>query len=250
MFIIDLICDMIKGRLCETSIDPCTNNPCQNNALCLSTSDGYQCLCSSSIYTGSLCEINQNPCQYSPCQNGICQLLGKTSSFRCICYPGYTGQFCHIKINYCLSQPCENDGICANVATGFVCTCLTNFTGPTCSIRMNSCLNQLCLNDKTSINSKIICPLGFANPPNCLDDINECLLEIEPCKHSGQCINTIGSYYCQCNQYYQGMDCSIPIDPCLSNPCIASNSISCTSVMKNQNSIDFNCTCRVEFTGK
>jgi Notch-like protein len=242
---------MIKGRLCETSIDPCTNNPCQNNALCLSTSTGYKCVCSSSIYTGSLCEINQNPCQYSPCQNGICQLLGNTSSFRCICYPGYTGQFCHIKINYCLSQPCENNGICANVATGFVCTCLANFTGLTCSIRINSCLTEPCFDDNNNNNhNQMICPEGFTKLPNCLEDINECLLETEPCKNSGQCINTIGSYYCQCNEYYQGNDCSIPIDPCLSNPCTASNSISCTSIINNRNVIDFNCTCRVGFAGK
>jgi hypothetical protein len=238
-------CDYIKGRLCEISIDPCINNPCQNNALCLSMSTGYKCLCASPVYTGSLCEINQNPCQYSPCQNGICQLLGNTSSFSCICYPGYTGQFCHIKINYCLSQPCENNGICANVATGFVCTCLSDFTGSTCSIRMNSCVNQTCLEDKT-----IHCPLGYTNPPNCLEDLNECLLDVEPCKNGGKCVNTIGSYYCQCNENYQGNDCSIPIDPCLSNPCIASSSISCTSIMRNKNSFDFNCTCRIGFTGK
>jgi hypothetical protein len=116
---------------------------------------------------------------------------------------------------------------------------------------MNTCRDQFCLNEKTTMNIEMICPIGFSNPPDCLVDINECLLEIEPCKNNGQCINTIGSYYCQCNQYYQGIDCSIPIDPCLSNPCIASNSISCTSIMGiNQNSINFNCTCRVEFTGK
>ena len=157
-----------------------------------------------------------------------------------MCYPGYTGQFCHIKINYCLSQPCENNGICANVATGFICTCLTDFTGLTCSIRMNS----------TSKNDTINCPLGFTNPPNCAEDINECVLEKEVCKNGGICVNTNGSYYCQCNEFYQGNDCNIPIDPCLSNPCIASNSISCTSIMRNMSLIDFNCTCRVGFTGK
>ncbi|CAF4618015.1 unnamed protein product [Rotaria sp. Silwood1] len=231
------------GRLCEISIDPCANNPCQNNALCLSTSTGYKCLCSSSVYTGPLCEINQNPCQYSPCQNGICQLLDNTSSFSCICYPGYTGQFCHVKINYCLSHPCENNGICSNVATGYVCTCSSDFTGTTCSIRMNTCFNQTCLD-----NNIIHCPQGFTDPPNCLGDIDECLLESEPCKNGGECINTMGSYYCQCNEHYQGNDCSIPIDSCISNPCIASNSISCTSVISDTHSIDFNCTCRVGFT--
>ena len=109
---------------------------------------------------------------------------------------------------------------------------------------MNSCLNQTC-----SDYSLIHCPQGFTNPPSCIEDIDECLLKDEPCKNGGQCINTIGSYYCQCNEHYQGNDCSIVIDSCISNPCIASNSVSCTSVISNMNSIDFNCTCRVGFTG-
>ena len=197
------------------------------------------------MYTGSLCEINQNPCQYSPCQNGICQPLGNTSSFSCMCYPGYTGQFCHIKINYCLSQPCEHQGICASMATGFTCLCLPGSTGPSCSILLDTCLSPPCLDNQTST-----CSSGWTNPPTCADDIDECLLHAELCKNGGQCVNSIGSYSCQCNSYYQGNDCSIPIDPCLSNPCVASNSISCTSIMNASQSIDFNCTCRVGFTGR
>ncbi|CAF3399711.1 unnamed protein product [Rotaria socialis] len=233
------------GRLCEISIDPCANNPCQNNALCLSTSTGYKCLCSSSIYTGSLCEKNQSPCLYSRCQNGMCQSLENSNSFSCICYPGFTGQFCHLKIDYCLSQPCENKGICASVATGFVCTCPSNFHGTTCSNAINPCLNESCLDN----NHIIDCPQGLTGPPDCVTDIDECLLENEPCKNGGLCINTIGSYHCECYEHYQGSDCSIPIDSCTSSPCIASNSISCTSVISDTNSIDFKCTCRVGFTG-
>ena len=233
-------CDLLKGRLCETSIDPCTNNPCQNNALCLSTPTGYRCLCSSPLYTGLSCEINQNPCQHSACLNGICQSLESTNSFRCICYPGYAGQFCQIKIDYCVSQPCENHGVCASMATGFVCTCLPTFTGQTCSMSLDPCSSGSC-----SKNDTLRCPVGLTNPPTCSEDINECLLDKEPCKNGGQCINAMGTYHCQCTAFYQGADCSVPIDPCLSNPCIASNSVSCTSIMNNRSSIEFNCTCRV-----
>jgi Notch-like protein len=114
---------------------------------------------------------------------------------------------------------------------------------------MNACRDQSCLNEKITMKTQMICPKGFSNPPNCLEDINECLLEIEPCKNGGQCINTIGSYYCQCNQYYQGSDCSIPIDPCSSNPCVASGSISC-SVAINGTNYGYSCTCQLGHTGK
>lgn len=212
----------------------------------MSTSTGYRCLCPSPIYTGSLCEINQSPCQFSPCHNGICQVLDNPNSFSCSCYPGFTGQLCDRKINYCLSQPCKNNGVCANVGTGFVCTCTSGFTGSTCSSPISSCVNESCY-DTSYIGD---CPPGLAGPPDCLEDVNECLLDSEPCKNGGTCINTIGSYYCQCYEHYQGNDCSIPIDSCISNPCMASNSISCASVMSQSNSIDYNCTCRVGFTGK
>lgn len=237
----------MKGRLCEISTDPCANNPCQNNALCLSTSTGHKCLCPSPVYTGLLCEINQSPCQYSPCQNGICQPLGNTSSFSCNCYPGYTGQFCHLKINYCLSQPCENNGVCANIATGFVCTCLPGFTGPTCSVLEKSYSNNASNLDH---NRTVQCPQGFTNPPHCTEDINECLLEKDLCKNGGECINTVGSYLCKCNEYYHGNDCNTPFDLCVTNPCLPSNSISCTSTITNMSSLNYNCTCHVGFTGK
>jgi hypothetical protein len=77
-----------KGLLCDTPVNPCAVNPCQNNGLCLLTSTGYQCQCSP-YYTGPLCNITLNPCDYSPCQNGgQCQLLGNISSFNCACPSG------------------------------------------------------------------------------------------------------------------------------------------------------------------
>ena len=161
-----------------------------------------------------------------------------------MCYPGYTGQFCHIKINYCLSQPCENGGICASTATDFSCTCPSNYTGSTCSILNDSCATPPCLNYQTHI-----CPTGLANPPECMEDIDECLLNQDLCKNEGQCVNDFGTYHCQCHPHYQGDDCSIPIDPCLSNPCIASNAIACSSTTSNSTWLNYTCTCRVGFTG-
>ncbi len=92
--------DYYQGHLCESSINTCAINPCQNNGLCLPTSTGYQCQCSTS-YTGSLCQTPVNPCGYSPCQNGgQCNSIGN-NSFYCACP---TGIFLHRrrKKNICL----------------------------------------------------------------------------------------------------------------------------------------------------
>jgi Notch 1 len=289
--------DVHQGRLCETPINPCSINPCQNNGLCLPTLRGYQCQCSI-YYTGPLCEITLNPCDYSPCRNGgTCRFSGNSTLFTCLCAPGkrdknetvfvhvnmswlgFTGQFCDTQINNCASQPCINNGVCANTVTGFQCICSAIYTGPTCSILINPCLSQPCLSNNTlnctsTINSYMcICQPGFTGVHEndttrhdteyialfvllllligltCAQSINACGLVPIPCRNGGTCINTINGYICQCTPFFQGSDCSIPIDPCSSNPCIASNAISC-QIIANGTRFGYTCTCRTGFSGK
>lgn len=40
-----------------------------------------------------------------------------------------------------------------------------------------------------------------------------------PCEHAGKCINTLGSFECQCLQGYTGPRCEIDVNECISNPC-------------------------------
>lgn len=40
-----------------------------------------------------------------------------------------------------------------------------------------------------------------------------------PCEHKGKCINTLGSFECQCLQGYSGPRCEIDVNECVSNPC-------------------------------
>ncbi len=48
---------------------------------------------------------------------------------------------------------------------------------------------------------------------------------------------------------YQGSDCSIPADPCASNPCVATGSIAC-QITTNSTPYGFSCTCMLGHTGK
>ncbi|CAF2104402.1 unnamed protein product [Rotaria magnacalcarata] len=246
------------GSLCETPMNPCGNNPCQHNGLCLSTSTGYQCQCSP-YYTGSSCEINLNPCDYSPCRNGAqCNLLGNIT-FNCTCPIGYTGQYCDIQIDHCTSQPCQNNGVCINTITGFTCICLSIYTGTYCSIATDPCLSQSCVtsntlncnnnnnNNNNNTNYRCSCRAGFT-ASLCEQTMNYCSSISFPCKNGGTCIDTINGYVCQCGGFYQGSDCSIPVDPCSNNPCIASNSISC-QIQTNGTNYDYSCTCQQGFTG-
>lgn len=44
-------------------------------------------------------------------------------------------------------------------------------------------------------------------------DINECNMNM--CMNGGTCVDTIGSYYCKCDQGWEGVQCEISQYPCL-----------------------------------
>jgi len=83
----------------------------------------------------------------------------------------------------------------------------------------------------------------------CAQSTSSCSLLTAPCKNGGTCINTINGYSCQCNGLYQGSDCTIPLDPCASYPCVASGSVSC-QIATNSTPYGYTCTCQPGHTGK
>jgi len=58
---------------------------------------------------------------------------------------------------------------------------------------------------------------GAAGSVSC--ELHLCLAGANPCEHAGKCINTQGSFQCQCLQGYSGPRCEIDVNECLSNPC-------------------------------
>lgn len=82
---------------------------------------------------------------------------------------------------------------------------------------------------------------------NCEVDIDECLTENISCGGLGTCLNTKGSYKCQCNEGMCGTDCNLT-DPCQENesPCTNGGSCieTCTIIP------DYKCQCMNGFGGK
>ncbi|KAI8767433.1 mucin-like protein, partial [Biomphalaria glabrata] len=113
-----------------------------------------------------VCDLNSNPL--------VDYLGGLFRVQRCICQPAFTGSFCESELDGCVSQPCSRGQTCTdltaaqqgNATEGYIC-------GP--------------------------CPTGFNNVNKLCIDIDECS-NISLCDHI--CINTEGSYKCQCNEGY------------------------------------------------
>lgn len=74
-----------------------------------------------------------------------------------------------------------------------------------------------------------------------IDFTDECNLGASVCE-KGKCVNTIGSYYCDCPVGYRGQRCETDINECLSNPCLNGN---CLNDIGN-----YQCFCKDGFTGR
>lgn len=73
----------------------CKNNKCQNGSRCVSSEDGYQCVCKPG-YTGEFCENTPDKCKGFNCPaNSICE-VDDNGNPTCTCTDGYTGENCEI----------------------------------------------------------------------------------------------------------------------------------------------------------
>ncbi|KAK2174373.1 hypothetical protein NP493_805g01004 [Ridgeia piscesae] len=92
----------------------------------------FACNCSFA-YTGYQCQTEVDQCESNPCQqNGIC--YPEVAGFECDCPSGTSGAVCQENINECASQPCNHGGRCANLLGSFTCNCAKGYKGPTCAL--------------------------------------------------------------------------------------------------------------------
>ncbi|XP_040269935.1 fibrillin-1 [Bufo bufo] len=263
-------CSTLNGQLCRNGqcINVIGSFKCVCNAGYEMAVDGRTCL-----------DINECALDPGKCAPGTCQNLD--GSYRCICPPGYLlkNDTCE-DIDECAEEPetCAL-GTCNNVLGSFICLCPEGFvltsTGKRCQdVRVGVCFTKFedgkCTSPKARNHTKTecccsfkqagwgypceicpvegdagfgeICPYGFGNevgPNGERIDMDECV-DPDKCKN-GLCINTDGSYRCECSFGYvlTGEEC-IDIDECsVGNPC---GNGTCKNVIGG-----FECTCEDGF---
>ena len=153
----------------STFIDGCKkkNIECHSHAYCSSINKSYECLCETG-YTGdgiSCTDIDE--CETSPCHEKA-QCRNTNGSYKCACRPGFHGDGfrncsdvdeCSVSQSFCSGQ-------CTNTFGSYSCHCLSGFTGD--------------------------------GKHNCTD-VDECVLSNDTCDEHELCINTEGSFFCDCD---------------------------------------------------
>ncbi|XP_064459913.1 uncharacterized protein LOC135370150 isoform X1 [Ornithodoros turicata] len=153
--------------------DECTRpTACGINALCFNDFGSYHCACKEG-YSGDprvQC-VDVDECSQNPCAVGsLC--YNSPGNYRCECPKGYTGN---------AYQSCERDVVGVECDNDHDCTANAE------------CVNHVCQ-----------CRKGYQvshDQKNCIDR-NECLSR-GTCGRNALCVNTEGSFLCQCKAGYE-----------------------------------------------
>ncbi|KAJ1607293.1 signal peptide-containing protein [Cryptosporidium canis] len=214
------------GKTTQQAINACTigNNPCTDNAECYVETlfiGAPKCRCPNGfqgdgLIGGTGCQdIDECVLGVHTCDPNTQRCINKIGSYDCECLSGFRkhehrGNEC-VDIDECMElSVCPSSTLCINTEGSFRCECLdrelvfdqgrcrpinkcSDFNG-----RLNDC-SQNCITGGDG-RGKCDCNPGFKlheNGKTCID-INECE-ENNPCDLSiSSCINTLGSYICDC----------------------------------------------------
>ena len=227
-----------NGVFCE-NVDECkdqTHN-CSINSRCVDLPGEYKCICEAG-WTGdghnctdiNECKLNRHSC----CENERC--VNKEGNYSCECKDGWQEREhsssptalarctssinvrcvdvdeCVEEIHNCSTFNGQANAVCTNTLGGFLCTCQRGWQGDGfyCSdidecVNSSVCrINQLCRN--SAGNYSCYCKEGwtFSDPSNIeCHDVDECVLGLDDCDTFASCVNTDGSFTCECMQGFE-----------------------------------------------
>ncbi|CAM9342544.1 unnamed protein product, partial [Lampetra planeri] len=205
---------------CVTTPGVCSPGSCQN------LEGSFRCLCPPGYeVVVDVCK-DVNECVREPalCLLGIC--VNTKGSFQCRCPPGFVlslnGRTCYdTRKSYCFTR--FEEGRCSvpkPFNTSKAQCCCSAMPGEGWG---DPC--EICPRPVDGVDFQELCPLGVGiipGPDDSRVDLDECVESPGACSN-GQCINTDGSFRCECplgySIDYSGVNC-IDTDECsVGNPC-------------------------------
>eukprot|EP00794_Sanderia_malayensis_P006790 gene6790-7556_t len=200
------------GLLCKPRVT-CADNPCRNSGICTYFQTNgvieYRCKCFPP-YSGAQCQVYSGLCASNPCRNGgQCVSVGDNTGYKCKCPARFGGRNCELDNDPCASSPCYNGAKCVKTRYDFKCECPAGTKGKRCGYgeycKLHSCGHGGKCEERLD-GPICVCNVGYSGS-NCQSDVNECLRKPSPCKGVGTCINTIGSYFCNCTDGTKSKTC-------------------------------------------
>ncbi|XP_073729872.1 fibrillin-2 [Misgurnus anguillicaudatus] len=198
----------------RVDINECVENPevCVNGH-CINTDGSFRCECPAGYtldYTGTRCDDMDECSVGNPCGNGTCSNV--FGGFECLCEEGFEpGPMMSCEdVNECAQNPLLCAFRCINTFGSYECGCPSGYTlredRRMCQ-DVDECTEDLHDCDSREMKCKnligtfmCVCPVGMIRRMNdevCQDE-NECLTQPGVCEN-GRCVNTVGSYTCECN---------------------------------------------------
>nr|VZI47990.1 unnamed protein product [Spirometra erinaceieuropaei] len=188
-----------KGRDCELDVDECREQPNICDQRCVNSFGSFRCECDPGY---NLDPRDNRTCVRDKCFDSCVPGQGECQNGRCVCRRGFKGRDCELDVDECREQPNICDQRCVNSFGSFRCECNPGYN-------LDPRDNRTCVRDKcfdTCVpgqgeceNGHCVCLPGFTGI-NCELDIDECLLGTHTCDQI--CINTPGSYRCECQPGY------------------------------------------------
>ncbi|XP_047739052.1 fibrillin-1 [Hyalella azteca] len=222
-----------------TDIDECSvlSNPCGTNAVCQNTDPGFQCVCPKGFRARSSPHVacEQYDVSVQCLTNFDCVNNARCVEGQCFCQDGFeaAGAECR-DVDECLSSPCGSNAHCRNIPGSYVCACDVGYIGSPPQTKCkapcegyNCGPHAKCRPDGEE--AMCVCDQGWSyNPADIAagcQDVNECSTEYGPsgqCGENALCVNSLGSFSCQCPPGFGGNPLSRcqDIDECrLGNSC-------------------------------